>query len=133
MITYYLIAPPQTEADYDHPDGILHIYHGGKYFFLYPYLLQIQDLTGQMISPQCDAVFTKEMMPIILNKLNEAKEAAEKSPVQFSVHVGKQLSPITKDLYEDVSRSELLEFIYTLMTVFEDAAEKSCGLLLTEE
>ena len=132
MLTYYLIPPTEQEVDYDHPAGTLHISFGGIYFFLYPYLLQVKDKTGQMLDPQYNAKFTAEMFPVVLDELNEARKAAESSPALIVVHVGKQITPTAKELYENVSRSDLLKFIDSLIALFEDTASKNCSLYLTE-
>ena len=129
----YVIPPTRCEPDYDHPDGTLCLPFGGIYFFLYPYLLEVRDHTGQMIDPQGNADFSKETLPIVIDKLQNARKSAELSPTCFSVHVGKQFTPVVKELYEDVSRSELLTVIDRLITLFQDAAAKSCRLILSEE
>jgi hypothetical protein len=133
MINIYVIPPTRREPDYDHPDGTLHLPYGGIYFFLCPYLLEVRDHTGQMIDPQCHADFPKEQLPVVLDKLQNARKSAELSPTHFSVHVGKQFTPVAKELYEDVSRSELLTVIDRLITLFQDAAAKGCRLILAEE
>jgi hypothetical protein len=102
-------------------------------FFLYPYLLQIRDQTGQMIDPQGHTDFTREMLPVVIEKLKEARKSAESRRPQISVHVGKQFTPVAKELYEDVSRSKLLRFITKLVALFEDASAKSCRLILMED
>ena len=132
MINIYF-SQPNREANYDHPDGKLHLAFGGIYFFLYPYLLEVRNKTGQMIDPQSHAEFSKENLPIVLDQLRKARRSAENSPVNLSVHVGKQFTPVAKELYEDVSRTELLTIIDKLITLSKDAETKGCSLILGEE
>ncbi len=133
MINVFFIPPSQREPDYDHPDSQLPLSFGGIYFFLYPYFVELQDETGQIIDPQLDADFPKESLSIVLNKLQKARRAAEQSPIKFSVHVGKQIKPVEKDLYEEVSREQLLVVIDLLLKLFQEAAARNCRVILTEE
>jgi hypothetical protein len=133
MINIFVVPPTKQEADYDHPDGTLHLPFGGIYFFLYPYLLQVRDQTGQMIDPQMHADFSRETLPVVLAKLKDARKSAEKKPSRFAVHVGKQFTPVVEDRYEEVSQSELLGVIDRLITIFQDSAAKGCRLILAGE
>ena len=133
MINIYFIPPTRGEADYDHPDGQLHLPFGGIYFFLYPHLLEVRDKTGQMIDPQGHAEFSRETLPIVLDRLQQARKSAEQSPANLSVHVGKQFTPVAKELYENVSRADLLATIDKLIILFKEAEAKGGSLLLEEQ
>jgi hypothetical protein len=63
-------------------------------------------------------------LPQLLHQLDAARAAAENQPETFQQHVGRQFSPVCEELYEPVSRRELLEVIDTLINAVSNAQRR---------
>jgi len=114
---FFSVAPSAEAPDLeDTPDLSVRLFLGGLYFFLYPFFLRLRDETGQMIDPSEFMVhFENRQLPDVLRQLEAARKSAEKQPEHFQQHIGRQFRPVYQELYETVSRSELLDLVETLI------------------
>ena len=120
----FLAAPGDTEPDFESdPIAVINFAEGGTYFFLYPYLLRIRDDTGQIIENCGFAHFEMAQIDRALHHLTAAREVAHLKPESFEQHVGRQVAPMQRELYETVARSELLDTIDQLAKAFSRAKD----------
>ncbi len=119
------LAPPGDPKPNLESDAIasINLAEGGIYFCLYPHLLRIRGETGQLIENCGYAHFDPAQVNRVLHYLRAAREAAHLKPESFEQHVGRQISPMSQELYETVTRSEVLDTIDQLAAVFYKAKE----------
>lgn len=119
------LAPPGDPEPNLESDAIasINLAEGGIYFCLYPHLLRIRDETGQLIENCGYAHFDPAQLNRVLRHLRAAREAAHLKPESFEQHVGQQVSPVSQELYEAVTRSEVLNTIDQLADAFHKANE----------
>ena len=105
--------PPQAN---DPPTLTVDLALGGLYFFLYPFFLRLRDDTGELIDPsQFMAHFRNDQLEDVLRQLEAARGLARRQPGNFQQQVGRQFSPVCEELYETVTKEEVLELIETLV------------------
>lgn len=113
---------PESDFESD-PSASINLAEGETYFFLQPHLLRIRDETGQLIENCGNAHFDPAQLDRVLRHLRAAREAAHLKPESFEQHLGRQVTPMYQELYETVTRSEVLDTIDQLAGAFHKAKE----------
>jgi hypothetical protein len=102
--------------------------HDGYYLFLHPLFERLRDESGKYIDLYGDARFTHDDFPRLRDLLAEAELMTRRQPTTWEVHIGTQLKPVVKELYQTVNRDALLKLIDTFRTMV-DTADEAGGYL----
>lgn len=84
---------------------------GAAYCFLHPLFGKLADEMGQYIDLYGDASFAGEGLAALKRTLAEARRLAEAQPDTWQVHIGIQISPVRRELYERLDRAVLLDLL----------------------
>ena len=130
----FLAPPGDPEPGFEsNPIAIIDFAEGGTYFFLYRYLLRIRDDTGQIIENCGFAHFEMAQVDRGLHDLTAARKAAHLKAEVFEQHVGRQVTPMQRDLYETVARSALLDTIDQLANAFRKGKDLGMDVYCVSE
>jgi hypothetical protein len=80
---------------------------GALYWFLHPLFVTLATRTGQYVDLYGDASFSGEQLSALEEMLTVAKELAEAQPESWEVHVGTQVAPVQKELFQRLDREAL--------------------------
>jgi hypothetical protein len=83
----------------------------GYYWFLHPLFERLRTDTGQYIDLYGDAHFDGECRAALERVLAEARRLAGSQPEEWQVHVGTQLMPEHKELFQRVERETMLKLL----------------------
>jgi len=81
------------------------------YWFLHPLFEQLQAETGQYIDLYGNASFANDKLDALKRMLAQARTQAESQPDTWEVHVGTQLLPVRREVWNSLTRETLLELI----------------------
>lgn len=96
----------------------------GYYWFLHPLFERLRDESGKYLDLYGGATFTRDDFPRLHRLLDEAQAMAARQPATWKVHVGTQLHPVPKELYQLIHRVKLVQLIESFRRLV-DAAEAS--------
>jgi hypothetical protein len=94
----------------------------GIYWFLHPWFQRVRNTTGKYVDLYGDAEFHEANgLCALMDAMAEARMAAQAQPPQWQVHTGRQLRPVHKDLYQMVSRVDVVRAIDRVQSLLEEA------------
>jgi hypothetical protein len=110
-----------------HPDGKLNVRfqfrEDGTYEFLQPRFIKVHRSIGKYVDLYGDASFGKSNgLLMLVSAMTEAREEAERRPMEWEVHLGTQTHPVRKELYIKVRQQDILAAIDKLRALLDEAA-----------
>lgn len=81
------------------------------YWFLHPLFDRLRLQTGQYVDLYGDASFADWRLVALKRMLAQARDLAEAQLETWEVHVGTQVTPVLRELWEPLRREKLLELI----------------------
>jgi hypothetical protein len=112
-------------------EPIAHLYYGGVYFFLFPEIQRLREVTGELIDPQQNAFFEGTALEHLGQFITSAQNSALKRESEWEQRVGKQLSG--EVWYQITSRADVLEILRRLAEAVRAARERHMGVLFLGE
>lgn len=117
-----VIPPKESGVEFDDDSGIeLPLNYDGVFFFLRPFLLELESETGQRVDPQDTAHFPSRLLPAVARHVQRARDAAVAVGETFEQHVGRQILPEIKEEFRTVSRETLLATLDVLASSVSEA------------
>jgi hypothetical protein len=98
----------------------------GYYWFLYPYFERVSAVTGQMVDPYGDAVFTTDDLTTLMRELEGASAEAGVWGEDRDVRVGWRGE---QQVFEKVSKDRLRGLIGELIAIVTAARETSARVV----
>jgi len=89
------------------------------YWFLYPLFEEFQKSSGILIDLYDGARFESYNLQGIKKLFNEGEGLVSEQSDRFEVHVGSQVEPEEKELFETVDKKEFLYFLSELRSAIE--------------
>jgi hypothetical protein len=119
------------------PDGLdgrepfAHVDYGGVYFFLYPELRRLREMTGELIDPQDCAYFTGPALEQLDQCLSTTHQLATRQPSDWQQRVGTMQGG--KVWFQQTLRVDVLELLSRLADAVRTAREQNMGVLFWGE
>ena len=99
----------------------LHLNDDGYYWFLYPTFIEIEENTGQMIDLYGDTLFDASKLPLLRESIKSVEDTLREKTDQWQVSVGHQLQPEIKEMWEEISKSKLIELLRRFVEIIDFA------------
>jgi hypothetical protein len=108
--------------DWDEP-SLYFEYHEGYYEYLSPWFERLASVTGQFVDLYGDASFQGGQLDTLEQILTETRQAVERQPPKWQVHLGTQVKPVQRELYRDVERDKMLALLDQWLIVIRRARQ----------
>ncbi|HEX7803982.1 MAG TPA: hypothetical protein VF471_14625 [Pseudoxanthomonas sp.] len=103
-------------------DCRLQLQDDGTYWFLHQWFERVCEATGQYVDLYGGAKFHEANgLSALMDAMTQAKTAAQAQPSEWQVHTGTQLRPVRKELYDKVSRADILKTIERFRALLQEA------------
>src|SRR5262245_38055561 len=112
-------------------EPIAHLYYGGVYFFLYPRIQHLRDVTGELIDPQQNAFFEGIALEHLGQFIKSSQNSALQRESEWEQRVGKKLNGEVS--YQTTSRTDVLELLRRLEDALRTARERHMSVLCLGE
>ena len=117
-----------TPEDVEQREPFAEVFYGGVYFFLYPAIKRLRDVTGELIDPQESAYFAGDDLDSFEAFLTETEDSARSQPSEWQQRVG-VLLPGGEVNYQRTFRAEVVDLLRGLATALQKAREGRLGVL----
>jgi hypothetical protein len=101
----------------------LQLDNDGYYWSLHPLIEKLHSETGQYIDLYGDASFSGASLSALERMIAEAEKMIQKQSVSWQVHLGTQLRPQRKELYEVVYKVQVLSLLQKWREIVARAKE----------
>jgi hypothetical protein len=112
-------------------EPIVRVDYGGVYFFLYPEIQHLHDVTGELIDPQQNAFFEGSALEHLSQFITSAQNLALNRESEWEQRVGKKQSG--EVWYQNTARADVLELLRRLAEAMRAARERHMGVLFLGE
>lgn len=120
-------APEEVESS----EPFAHVNYGGVYFFLYPGVQRLRELTGELIDPQKNAYFRGSTLTELEEFLALSTESAMREAPEWNQRVGTMQSG---EVWHQLTlRGDVLELLRRLGDATRAARETGMGVLFWGE
>ena len=93
----------------------------GYYWFLHDLFQELRNETGLYLDLYGDAMFGTSHFGRLRKLLDRATELVETQPAKWRVNVGKEVHPVERDLFDNVTKDEFRRLLSSFRRVVEEA------------
>lgn len=101
----------------------LQLDNDGYYWSLHPLIEKLHEETGQYIDLYGDASFSGASLPALEQMIAEAEKTVQTQPASWQVHIGTQMRPERKELYEVVHKDQFMTLLQKWRQIVARAKE----------
>jgi len=113
-VTISVQNPSKKMNDHYH----VYLQDNGLYWFLTDFFKKVHEATGQQIQLFGSCNFTgstiQKFRDLIIHELDELDQD---NTGEWNVYLGKQSSPVQRDIYQKVTKKEILAILYKLFDI----------------
>ena len=100
----------------------------GYYWYLHRFFAELFRQTGQNIDLYDNAALTGSEIAMFEAAMNRARDTALEQPECWEVHVGNETAPVSRALYRDVDRMQMVGIIDCLLVAARTARDRGLTL-----
>src|SRR5262245_22209342 len=122
----------------DNAEPLARFNYGGVYFFLYPGIRRLRELTGLFIASQTDAFFAGDALDDLASFIQESEDLLAKQPASWEQHVGTRYGTAANPTagepwYLTTQRDDVRELLDGLTNALNAARRQGIGVLFFGE
>lgn len=130
-VSVFLMKEPDFTGDerprldiFDEPNEVL-------YFALEPVFRRIEQRCGLLIDLCGTVTFPADTLGLLREELQRAEGELCEEPDSWQVSVGTEISPVRRELVQDVARSAVLDTVKRLVDLIDEADDQRAYLVFS--